>query len=95
MYVILVYDISLKEKNANGNRIMRKVFNKCKEYLNHIQNSVFEGELTEGQVMQLKYELDELIRIDKDSIILFTSREEKWLNKDILGLNKNAFSNLL
>lgn len=43
----------------------------------------------------LKYELKELIREDKDSIIFFSSREEDWLNKEILGLNKNAFSNLL
>jgi len=93
MYLILVYDISLKDHI--GRRALRKVFKKCKEYLNHIQNSVFEGELTEGQVMQLKYELKELIRDDKDSVILFSSREEKWLNKDIMGLNKNAFSNLL
>ena len=93
MYVVLVYDISIKDHK--GRRIMRQVFKKCKEYLNHIQNSVFEGELTEGQVMQLKYELSELIRADKDSIIFFTSSKGDWLNKDILGLNKNAFSNLL
>ncbi|NIM17000.1 MAG: CRISPR-associated endonuclease Cas2 [Candidatus Aminicenantes bacterium] len=93
MYVILVYDISIKDHI--GSRTMRNVFKKCKEYLNHIQNSVFEGELTEGQVMELKYELKDLIREDKDSIIFFTSKEEKWLNKDILGLNKNEFSNLL
>ena len=49
----------------------------------------------EAQVMQLKCELKELIRADKDSIIFFSSREEKWLNKDVMGLNKNAFSNLL
>jgi CRISPR-associated protein Cas2 len=93
MYIILVYDISLKDPKGSG--VMRKVFKKCKEFLNHVQNSVFEGELTEGQVMQLKYELKEFIREDKDSIIFFSSREEEWLNKEILGLNKNAFSNLL
>jgi len=93
MYIILVYDISVKDPKGSG--VMRKVFKKCKEFLNHIQNSVFEGELTEGQVMQLKYELSELIRADKDSIIFFSSREEDWLNKEILGLNKNAFTNLL
>ena len=93
MYVVLVYDISIKDHK--GSRIMRQVFKKCKEYLNHIQNSVFEGELTEGQVMQLKYELSELIRADKDSIIFFICSKGDWLNKDIFGLNKNAFSNLL
>jgi CRISPR/Cas system-associated endoribonuclease Cas2 len=32
MYVVLVYDISIKDHK--GSRIMRQVFKKCKEYLN-------------------------------------------------------------
>jgi len=93
MYVILVYDIDMKTKA--GAKVLRQIFKKCKEYLNHIQNSVFEGELSEGKLMQLKYEIKEMIRTDKDSVIVFRSREEDWLNKDIIGLNKNAFSNFL
>lgn len=93
MYVILVYDIEIKDQV--GQRIMRKVFKKCKEFLNHIQNSVFEGEITKAGLMGLRYELKELIRDDKDSIIIFTSSKEEWLEKDILGLNKNEFSNML
>ena len=93
MYVILVYDIQMMD--PAGSRVLRKVFKKCKEYLNHIQNSVFEGELSESLVTQLKYELKEFIREDKDSVIFFSSGKEEWLNKDILGLNKNDFSNLL
>ena len=93
MYVILVYDIELKD--FVGNKVLRKVFKLCKEFLNHIQNSVFEGELAEGQLAQLKYQLKDLIRDDKDSVIFFTSSKEDWLNKEILGVNKNDFSNLL
>lgn len=86
---------SVLKKDIPPPVINSKICKKCKEFLNHIQNSVFEGELTEGQMMQLKYELSELIREDKDSIIFFSSSKEDWLNKEILGLNKNAFSNLL
>jgi CRISPR-associated protein Cas2 len=93
MYVIVVYDIQLKD--PSGSRVLRNVFKKCKEYLNHIQNSVFEGELSEGQVSRLKCELNEIIRSDKDSVIFFCSSKEEWLKKDILGLNKNDFSNVL
>jgi len=93
MYVILVYDIEIKDHI--GRRVMRKVFKKCREYLNHVQNSVFEGELSSAQVMQLKYTIKELIRDDKDSVIVFTSSQEEWLEKEIVGLNKNAFSNIL
>jgi CRISPR-associated protein Cas2 len=93
MYVIMVYDIELKD--YVGNKVLRKVFKLSKEYLNHVQNSVFEGEMSEGQLMQLKYELKDVIREDKDSVIFFSSSKEEWLAKEILGVNKNAFSNLL
>ena len=43
MYIILVYDINLEEKE--GQKVLRNVFKTCKKYLIHIQNSVFEGEL--------------------------------------------------
>ena len=83
MYVILVYDINLEEKE--GQRVLRRVFKTCKKYLVHIQNSVFEGELLESQAIKLKAELDKYIREEKDSVILFKSRSQKWLDKEFLG----------
>lgn len=83
MYVILVYDINLDEKE--GQKILRNVFKICKKYLVHIQNSVFEGELLESQAIKLKAELDKYIREDKDSVILFKSRNQRWLDKEFLG----------
>lgn len=82
MYIILVYDIS---NENNGQRRWNRVFKICKQYLNHIQNSVFEGEILESDLFKLKKkiqkELDEAI----DSVIIFKSRNERWLEKDILG----------
>ena len=63
MYVILVYDINLEEKE--GQKVLRKVFKTSKKYLVHIQNSVFEGELLESQALKLKAELDKYIRNDR------------------------------
>ena len=80
MYVILVYDINLEERE--GQRVLRNVFKTCKKYLIHIQNSVFEGELLESQAIKLKAELDRYIREDKDSVILFKSRNQRWLDKE-------------
>ena len=54
MYVILVYDINLEDKE--GQKVLRNVFKTCKKYLVHIQNSVFEGELLESQAIKLKAE---------------------------------------
>ena len=83
MYVILVYDVNLEEKE--GHTVLRKVFKTCKKYLIHIQNSVFEGELLESQAIKLKTEIDKYIRKDKDSVIMFKSRSQKWLDKEFLG----------
>lgn len=84
MYVILVYDINLEDKE--GQKVLRNVFKICKKYLVHIQNSVFEGELLESQAMQLKMELNQYIRDTKDSMILFKSRNQKWLDKEFFGM---------
>ena len=94
MYVILVYDINLEEKE--GQRVLRKVFKTCKQYLVHIQKSVFEGELLESQLLKLEKELDRYIRSDMDSVILFKSRSQKWLEKEFLGkIEDDKTSNFL
>lgn len=94
MYVILVYDINLEEKE--GQKVLRKVFKTCKKYLVHIQNSVFEGELLESQAMKLKAELNKYIREDKDSLILFKSRNQRWLEKEFWGkLEEDKTDNFL
>ena len=79
MYMILVYDIS---QNNDGKKVLPKVFKTCKKYLSHVQHSVFEGEITVGQKMKLEKELKNHIRKDIDSVIVFTSRNEKWLGKE-------------
>ncbi len=91
MYVILVYDI----KSEGGAKIWRKTFKTCKRYLSHIQNSVFEGEISEAQLLQLKYELNGIIRKDDDSIIVFKSRNEKWIPKEMWGIQEDATGNFL
>ena len=83
MYIILVYDINLEEKA--GQRVLRNVFKICKKYLIHIQNSTFEGELLDSQLLKLNKELNTYIRKDKDSVIIFKSRNQKWLEKEFLG----------
>lgn len=83
MYVILVYDINLE--NKEGQKVLRNVYKICKKYLVHIQNSVFEGELLESQLLKLKSELKTYIRDDKDSVIVFKSRNQRWMEKMFFG----------
>lgn len=87
MYVILVYDI--EEKRVG------KMLKLCRRYLNWIQNSVFEGELTEVKLKELLGEAKGIINKDRDSIIIFSSRQEKWLDKMVVGKEKNELDNIL
>ena len=89
MYVILVYDISTDDKGA---RVSRNVFKICKKYLTHIQKSTFEGELTKVQLKKLYYELKEWIRDDRDSVLVFKSRNERWLEKEFWGAEDDSTS---
>lgn len=92
MYVILVYDI---KGEGNGQRVLNRTFKICKRYLSHIQNSVFEGELTESQLITLKYDITREIRKDLDSVIIFKSRNQRWLNKEMWGIDIDKTSNFL
>ena len=90
MNVILIYDI-LADKG--GAKVSRNVFKICKRYLTHIQKSVFEGNLTQLEYLKLKSELNNYIRQDRDSLIIFKSRNDRWLEKEFLGIEDDKTSN--
>lgn len=92
MYVVLVYNVSQEE---NGARRWSRIFKICKKYLTHIQNSVFEGELSKAQLAQLQKELNEYIDKELDSVIIFKSRQEKWLDKEFWGRKDDLTSFIL
>jgi len=87
MYIILVYDISDKR--------VGKMLKLCRRYLNWIQNSVFEGEITEVKLKELMIKAKAIMNLQKDSLIVFKSREEKWLEKEIVGVEKNNLDNFI
>lgn len=87
MYVILVYDI--------GQKRVAKMLKLCRRYLNWIQNSVFEGEITEVKLKELKIRANEIMKIEEDSLIIFKSRDEKWLEKEIVGKEKNELDTFI
>lgn len=87
MYVILVYDI--------GEKRVGKMLKLCRQYLNWIQNSVFEGEITDVKLKELQHSARLIMDIDRDSIIVFKSRDAKWLEKEITGKEKNELNTFL
>ena len=93
IYIILIYDIFIDDKKSQN--ILRKVFKTCKKYLYHVQKSVFEGELTNVQLEKLKLEIKQYIRKDIDSVIIFKSRDEKWLKKEFWTYYTDKTSNFI
>lgn len=80
MYVIIVYDVSV-------NRVS-KVCQFLRQYLNWVQNSVFEGELTESELKKVEIGIKEIIDINEDSVIIYQLSTEKVLQKEHIGIKK-------
>lgn len=87
MYVILVYDI--------GERRVGKMLKLCRKYLSWIQNSVFEGEITEVKLEELKIKASQIMNNETDSLIIFKNRQEKWLEKEIVGQERNTLDQII
>ncbi|MBC2169788.1 CRISPR-associated endonuclease Cas2 [Listeria booriae] len=90
MYIILIYDITM---DNGGPKVSRNIFKICKKYLTHVQKSVFEGEITPALLAKLRMELDQYIRDEEDSVIVFSSRNERWLEKEFWGVADEKTSN--
>jgi len=87
MYVIAVYDV--------GEKRVAKMLKLCRRYLNWIQNSVFEGEITEAKLLELKYKAIQIMNAEDDSLIVFKTRQEKWLDKEIVGHERQNLNTFL
>ena len=81
MHIILVYDINAKKVN--------KALKICRQYLVHIQKSVFEGNITQANLDKLKNQLANLIDKQKDSIIIYRLDSPKYIGKEQIGVIEN------
>lgn len=85
MYYVLMYDVNEKR--------VAKALKICRKYLTWVQNSVFEGELTLAQYEKLKSELKKNLNLEEDSIIIYELRDERYANREILGIQKSNITN--
>jgi CRISPR-associated protein Cas2 len=86
MYVIVVYDTASKN--------CPKIHKILKRFLHWNQNSVFEGEITEGQFFDIRKLLEKEIA-EESSVILYQLKEPKNVRKIILGREKGNTSNIV
>ena len=87
MYIILVYDI--------GEKRVGKMLRLCRKYLHWIQNSVFEGEITEVKLKEMIINIKRIIDEETDSIIIFKNPDQKWLDKQIVGKERSSLDNFI
>jgi len=78
----LVYDINTEDKA--GRRRLVKIMEACRKYLTHVQRSVFEGRITEGQLALLRKEVMNIADQELDFVIIYNMPDNKKLNRDIL-----------
>lgn len=80
MYIIVVYDVEVERLN--------QVRNFLKLYLNWVQNSVLEGEVTKSQMREIKSGIKEIIDENKDCVMIYSVRLKKYMKKEIVGIEK-------
>lgn len=78
MFVVLTYDIS-------GTHI-QKVMKICRRYLVHVQNSVFEGTITESELNHLKVDLEKVAKPEVDRICIYRIENLKYTSKETWGI---------
>ncbi|MFV0288700.1 MAG: CRISPR-associated endonuclease Cas2 [Mycoplasmatales bacterium] len=81
MFIILIYDISIKSD------YQVKVLNMCRQYLFHIQDSCFHGYISFKNYNELLKKLNKIISVD-DHIIIYKLSSDKYLKVEELGQHK-------
>jgi CRISPR-associated protein Cas2 len=82
VFVILVYDVKVKR--------VGKVLKTARKYLNWVQNSVLEGEITAPRYEKMKRELNRIIVEEEDSLIFYTFRTTKYTKRETIGVKKGG-----
>jgi CRISPR-associated protein Cas2 len=86
MYYIAVYDVNQKR--------VAKMLKTMRGYMHWVQNSVFEGKLTESQLLSLQKDIAEVMDEEEDSLIIY-EMPEQWMDRKIIGVEKGGDSQFI
>ncbi len=88
MFAILYYDVNEKR--------CARMLKTCRKYINWVQNSVFEGEISEAAYERLASELKKIIKEeDGDSIVIYKFRQMKYYERKVYGADKKGDTQFL
>ncbi|MBE2185206.1 MAG: CRISPR-associated endonuclease Cas2 [Rhodothermales bacterium] len=85
-YVIAVYDVDQKR--------VAKMLRLFRRYLHWVQNSVFEGDLTESQLAALRTDAEKTMG-DGGSVLIYRLRDERYHERIVLGTERGHRSRML
>jgi len=87
MYLILVYDVSQER--------VGKVCKTLRRRLTWVQNSVFEGEVSEANFKQIQVDLAKLIDGSCDSVLFYCIQNPHGWKKRVMGQEKMTTNTFL
>ena len=87
MLVLITYDVNTTSEG--GQSRLRRVSKKCQDYGQRVQNSVFECVLDSTQLKQLKYQLEEIINKEKDSLRFYNLGNNYKSKVEHIGVNES------
>ncbi|WP_055591558.1 CRISPR-associated endonuclease Cas2 [Streptomyces hirsutus] len=64
MYVVVVYD-TLAKRNSH-------ILRTCRQYLHHVQRSVFEGQLSDAQLRRFQAAVESVLDLTYDNVLVYT-----------------------
>lgn len=85
--MVIVYDVEQER--------VSKVCNYLRRFLHWVQNSAFEGELSEVQLEKIRMGLLKIIDPEHDSVYIYRLPDRKYVRKDVLGLEKACVDQFL
>jgi len=76
VYAIIVYDVQA-DRTPKFLKYLRR-------YLTHVQNSVFEGGLTEGTLVEVKETLQSMLE-EGESVMVYRMDSESYVERSVYG----------
>jgi len=81
MFIILYYDV---DKKRCG-----KMLRTCRQYLQWVQNSVFEGDISDANYEEMVHNLKKIIKKkDEESIVIYKFRTMQYSKRVVIGADK-------
>ncbi|MBP7562635.1 MAG: CRISPR-associated endonuclease Cas2 [Candidatus Cloacimonetes bacterium] len=88
MFLILYYDV--------GEKRCTKMLKICRKYLEWVQNSVFEGKISDAGFEKMIFELKKTMNIDEgDSLVIYKFRQMKYYERKVYGADKKGDLNFI